>query len=89
MARLANQSPVVCGDRCTGDVRAAISVRHRKPSHMTTAASKELKEATAMSLVGAKVDWLDTKFSETTKSILVVGFDPIAQLNLVKGWERR
>ena len=33
MARLANQSPVVCGDRyrCTGDVRAAISVRHRKP----------------------------------------------------------
>ena len=85
MARLANQSPVVCGDRCTGDVRAAISVRHRKPSHMTTAASKELKEATAMSLVGAKVEWLDTKFSETTKSLLVVGFDPIAQLNLVMG----
>ena len=51
---------------------------------MTTAASKELKEATAMSLVGVKVVWLDTKSSETTKSLLVVGYDPIAKLNLVK-----
>ena len=51
---------------------------------MTTAASKELNEATAMSLVGVKVVWLDTNFSETTKSLLVVDYDPIAKLNLVK-----
>ena len=47
-------------------------------------AAAALKEAMATSLVGAQVEYLRDKFSTTTKILIVVDYDRIAKLNVVK-----
>ena len=44
----------------------------------------ELNKAKAMSYVGCKVAYLPDKFAETTKEMLVLCYDAVAMVNMVK-----
>jgi hypothetical protein len=44
----------------------------------------DLKKAKAMALPGCKVTYLPDKFAETTEELLVVGYDAVAVVNMVK-----
>ena len=44
----------------------------------------DLKKAKAMTLAGCKVTYLPDKFAETTEELLVVDFDAVAVVNMVK-----
>ena len=51
--------------------------------HFLTNNMAELNKAKAISYVGCKVTYLPDKFAETTKELLVLGYDAVAMVNVV------